>query len=332
MKCPKCNYISFDYHQVCPKCNKDISAEQEKLNIPSFKPNTPSLLGALLGGAGDAGTHSDGPSDHMSVIHHEQEISPKDDLTISPDEAATSPEIDFHLDEDEGETDVVEEVGTGPVTEPLLSATESVVLESEEIGEIILDKTGGFSRKEEVKEDEPGEIEFDLEALTLEPGDAEKKSPEPMGGEEKFEMDLGDFSLEDAGVKLDLEPEPPPAEIAKTAGDPASPSIEKSKTLRLEPGDAITLNLEDLKVNETGELEIGSTVAAVNGAEPDEIKLELEDKVPVANENEKEEDLSLLLNDDALESSSLELEVDKVQQIDLDDLDLELDLEGPDHK
>ena len=49
MKCPKCGYISFDYNQVCPKCSKDISAEQARLNLPSFRPDTPYLLQTLIG-------------------------------------------------------------------------------------------------------------------------------------------------------------------------------------------------------------------------------------------------------------------------------------------
>jgi hypothetical protein len=49
MKCPKCNYVSFDYNQVCPKCNKDISAEQQRMNLPAYRPSPLSLLGALTG-------------------------------------------------------------------------------------------------------------------------------------------------------------------------------------------------------------------------------------------------------------------------------------------
>ena len=49
MKCPKCDYISFDYNQLCPKCRKDVSGEAERLNLPAFKPNPPALLGALTG-------------------------------------------------------------------------------------------------------------------------------------------------------------------------------------------------------------------------------------------------------------------------------------------
>ncbi|MBW2017820.1 MAG: hypothetical protein JRJ01_13440 [Deltaproteobacteria bacterium] len=49
MKCPKCNYISFDYNLACPKCNRDISQVQAMLNFPAFPPNPPFLLGALIG-------------------------------------------------------------------------------------------------------------------------------------------------------------------------------------------------------------------------------------------------------------------------------------------
>ena len=49
MKCPKCNYITFDYEEVCPKCQKDLSEERRKLNLPSWKPEPPYLLGSLTG-------------------------------------------------------------------------------------------------------------------------------------------------------------------------------------------------------------------------------------------------------------------------------------------
>ncbi|MBW2094447.1 MAG: hypothetical protein JRI80_06115 [Deltaproteobacteria bacterium] len=54
MKCPKCSYISFDYNQVCPKCNKDISEEQRKLNLPDYRPEPLFLLGALTGAASES--------------------------------------------------------------------------------------------------------------------------------------------------------------------------------------------------------------------------------------------------------------------------------------
>jgi hypothetical protein len=54
MKCPKCGYISFDYNLTCPKCDRDISSEQEKLNLPPFRPDTPSLLSAVTGEADES--------------------------------------------------------------------------------------------------------------------------------------------------------------------------------------------------------------------------------------------------------------------------------------
>jgi hypothetical protein len=52
MKCPKCNYISFDYSQVCPKCGKDNSEEQARLKFSPNKPNPPFFLASLIGAAG----------------------------------------------------------------------------------------------------------------------------------------------------------------------------------------------------------------------------------------------------------------------------------------
>ncbi len=54
MKCPKCSYNSFDYNASCPKCNKDITSEARKLNLPSYKPFPPSLLGTLTGETNDS--------------------------------------------------------------------------------------------------------------------------------------------------------------------------------------------------------------------------------------------------------------------------------------
>ncbi|MEE8299933.1 MAG: hypothetical protein V3R28_01350 [Desulfatiglandales bacterium] len=56
MKCPKCKHIAFDYLATCPRCGKDMSEEQTKLNIASFKPNPPFLLGSLTGNLDDSGT------------------------------------------------------------------------------------------------------------------------------------------------------------------------------------------------------------------------------------------------------------------------------------
>lgn len=43
MKCPKCNYISFDYNQTCPKCKKDLAESRGRMNHPSFRPSPLSI-------------------------------------------------------------------------------------------------------------------------------------------------------------------------------------------------------------------------------------------------------------------------------------------------
>ena len=49
MKCPKCNYTSFDYNSVCPKCGNDNAEEQSRLNFSKNKPNPPFFLASLIG-------------------------------------------------------------------------------------------------------------------------------------------------------------------------------------------------------------------------------------------------------------------------------------------
>ncbi|MEJ2724958.1 MAG: hypothetical protein P8175_10005, partial [Deltaproteobacteria bacterium] len=96
MKCPKCNYVSFDYNQVCPKCSKDISAEQDKLHIPAFRPNPPAALGALLGETNDS---------HVGV-----RMSDSSELGYGPDQ-------DIRLDDssalDSGEISLTDSGGLG---------------------------------------------------------------------------------------------------------------------------------------------------------------------------------------------------------------------------
>lgn len=61
MKCPKCGYISFDHHDHCPKCKKNISDTRAKLNLPAFMANPISVkiqdnLGVATGAAAVRGS------------------------------------------------------------------------------------------------------------------------------------------------------------------------------------------------------------------------------------------------------------------------------------
>ncbi len=65
MKCKKCGFISFDFNQYCPKCNRALSEEQRGLNLPAFRPDPPMLLRRLLGDAYDDAEVEMIPDRHM---------------------------------------------------------------------------------------------------------------------------------------------------------------------------------------------------------------------------------------------------------------------------
>lgn len=323
MKCPKCSYISFDYNQVCPKCNKDISLEQEKLNIPSLKPDPPSLLGALMGGPGETEASLNASGD-IPVIHQETQISLGDSQNFPSDDAGLgdSQEVDLAL-----ELDAEQNPLAGKESPP----DGALQLETGDLA-ISLDEAAVFQPADE-KAGEGDEIPFDLEEIAIESKQLEKEG-QAAGGDEKLEIDLADLSLEDGGGPLTLEPARSEGAEGGRGLEIGSLSLEGQEGSAAEENEEITLSLEDLKVNETGELEIGKTIPSVRGRHKvqlmDEMQLELEPASPQTDEETREEDVKFLLGDDTIEIPAETAEDD--QQIDLDNLDIELDLDGPDRK
>jgi len=92
MKCPKCGYISFDYNLSCPKCNKDISAEQEKLHIPSFRPDAPYLLGSLIGEANES---------QATPLSTGAQVSLEEEADITLDEGSPIDSSELNMDSGE---------------------------------------------------------------------------------------------------------------------------------------------------------------------------------------------------------------------------------------
>jgi hypothetical protein len=98
MKCPKCRYVSFDYNQVCPMCEKDLMAVRNSLNLPDFRPNPPFLLGILTGDAEqgefepgfDAFTHITDIEGEDLELHLETEI-PEGPAEATSTERAAEP-------------------------------------------------------------------------------------------------------------------------------------------------------------------------------------------------------------------------------------------------
>ncbi len=113
MKCPKCGYISFDYNLTCPKCNKDISREQKKLNLPAFPPAPPSLLGALTGQASESqmGIQVGDFRDTVRIDHlPEVEVAGTDELEDTGSFMDEAEEVEIEL-----ETETVSEEVEKPV-------------------------------------------------------------------------------------------------------------------------------------------------------------------------------------------------------------------------
>ena len=102
MKCPKCGYISFDYNEVCPKCNKNIAALRDKMSLPSYKAAPLSMLKALTGEASDsdAGISVQVSEDTASVLEEEEGLSLEDSQAIEAMEKTfkDSQEFDMQLE------------------------------------------------------------------------------------------------------------------------------------------------------------------------------------------------------------------------------------------
>jgi hypothetical protein len=336
MKCPKCGYISFDYHQVCPKCSKDISAEQQKLNVPSYRPEPPALLGALLGEAGESGVHMSA-STEMAAMHEEPEIRMAESSAMDTGE--------LHLDDSrEVELGLDFETGGEATGAALAASAEEPALDLELEGpdELALGKDIGglaLSDSEALSPLEKGE-EAAGDDITLDLGDLSSDAAEPDGKaildtvkrqEDELGIDLGDMAVEEpgdtsTGAALDASGEVP--------FDLDTISSKAEQEFGAEEKDEITLNLDDLKVNETGELEIGKTIpASLLEEKPFEIEgLQFEQPAETLKpaKPDEEEDLSLLLSDEGEGKAAPEGESE--ESLDLDNLDLELDLEEADRK
>ena len=157
MKCPKCGYISFDYNQRCPKCNKDLGPEQKKRNLVVFKHNPPFVLGSLTGEANNV----DLPPG--AVMENDFEALEEEDL-------------DMHLD-------VEGSLETGTAVEDISLDLEDLsgnMAESDDLGDLSFteepSETGGS--QEDAPQDESEMVTTEIE---------QKKAP---ASEDLIDIDL----------------------------------------------------------------------------------------------------------------------------------------------
>ena len=299
MKCPKCGYISFDYNQVCPKCTKDITAEQSRMNIPSYKPDPPSLLGSLTGDASDSSMGL-----RTGALEREEGFIPEDSQVFESTELPfeDSPDREIHIDvmPQEGVHFQSEESSEEPSVE-----MEDLVLDDIDIGapeteQVTADEIAS-SDLEDLSGDEI-EIAFDEEVAVG--GEVTDSEVEKAGQEEYIRpddsptiMDIEETELFDEGQDLEtaLEPE---------GGLP--PGIELKDEESEAPVKPEEISLEDLE----GLLSVSETENEI-GEEPEA------EKELVTDSTGEEEELMIDLDDFLLDESVSQAKTEQ-EEIQLD--------------
>jgi len=195
MKCPKCRYISFDYNEVCPKCNKDLSSERKKINLSGYKPNPPFFLGSLTGDLGDSGFGI-----KVGAIAGKEDIEIKDlemHLDIETSQEATKqfqPKEAPELDSQKSITDIDLEEPSGLQFEQ--EDKETLMKQEEELDEedISLD-LGDLSLDEETSPAEaaPKETPYSTSELVTSEIDKKKLGVSKKQEDSELELDLEDL-------------------------------------------------------------------------------------------------------------------------------------------
>jgi len=184
MKCPKCRYISFDYNEVCPKCNKDLASERKKINLPDYKPSPPFFLGSLTGDLGDSSFGIE-----VGAITGKEDVEMKD--------------LEMHLDIETSQ-EATEKPQPGEA--PELDSQESVT-------DIDLEEPSGLQFEQEEEPDE-GDISLDLGDLSLDEETPPAKAAQEMAPYSTSELVTSEIdkkklgitkNQEDSELELDLE-------------------------------------------------------------------------------------------------------------------------------
>jgi len=296
MRCPKCGYISFDYNQVCPKCNRNISFEQEKINLPSFRPEPPSLLGFLIGEANESNINLRAPSGSHIERDSSQEINLNDSVILNHDQLGIdNQDLDVSFEPEESEEDLFDQEFE-PESEIKLSDADlrlegtpgkEAIIPSEpeeelslDLGDLSLDDSGDGIEKDIAPEHNiPAEITaagISLEALDVLPADIDT-GLDDLGAE--IELDLDDLKVSDlvgleAAPELELSEKEIESTLVESEAETLQPEIELSEEeegklpdiselVLEESGDVSadkTMLLEELSLDESGkgiELELG---------------------------------------------------------------------------
>ncbi len=279
MKCPKCNFASFEYLNTCKKCGNDLSVHKTELGIDFPQYSSVGLMATLRREASpqaamaETATMVEEPLDAAQL----SETSTTEKLSGTAGfEAAIASDTDFtnigggvdlgHDDLDLsglGESaDETASISLPPVEE------EEINLGAEPAAEPAKQQAAPEVKKS-VGDIELGGIDFDLSSMEEPPAPAEKtEAPDlgeieetvaPPAKEEEVAIELGDLDL---GISESAEPAPPPAKEAVADIDLGDIEITQAKEKPAPPkapapggdfdmmdGLDIDLNLDDLDLS-----------------------------------------------------------------------------------
>ena len=197
MKCPKCRYISFDYNEVCPKCNKDLVSERKKMNLTGYKPD-PSFFFFIL--TGDLSDSKFGIE--VGALTGKEDIEMKDlemhlDIETSQEETGKpQPEETPKLDSQEIVTDIDLEDPLGLQFE---QEDKEIAMKQEDeldVGDISLD-LGDLSLDEELSPAEAAQEETPYSTSELVTSEIDKKKLGITKNQENSELELDLEGFED---------------------------------------------------------------------------------------------------------------------------------------
>ena len=193
MKCQKCRYISFDYNEVCPKCNKDLTSERKKMNLPDYKPNPPFFLGSLTGDLGDSGFGI-----KVGAVTGKEDVEIKD-LEMHLDTETPQEAIEKSQSEEAPKLDSIESITEIELEEPS-------ELQFEQEDKEILMKQEGEPDEEDISLD-LGDLSLDEEISPAEA--AQDETPYSTSELVTSEIDKKKLGIsknqEDSELELDLE-------------------------------------------------------------------------------------------------------------------------------
>ena len=204
MKCPKCDYVSFEYLDICRKCSRDLAEFKSEMGVTTFTPGVINVLKYVEG--------------------MEEAVEEGEESAVA---TATAEETD-----EAGAAAVVEAVA-------VTSEEQSAKVETQEKGEIEISLPEDITEPkldvaevspQPMAEEKKGEIEFSLEPAE------EKKEEISLTIEEEPKIE------ETLSVEPEIK-ESPVEEITLSLEDIAELGGEKDKGKKKE-GDELKLEIE----------------------------------------------------------------------------------------